>query len=193
VGIFAVLSIEMFDRECRRTIVAGDAPQAVLPSSAVRRVVAVVAVLAGAVALSAGAPASTLRAACTPKAVTVKGKPGVVECGPATATVKFQGKTIRYSGGTCTTVGPSFSLYIGTKVTGGGSPHLFYLSLEKRPGTTYTPATALVGIQLDYASYHLQTGTLTVKPGLKGGTFKGQFMKFPSTKLAGPASGSFSC
>jgi hypothetical protein len=155
--------------------------------------VVVLAVLAGAVALSAGAPASTVRTACTPKAVSVRGNPGLVQCGPATATVTFKGKTIRYSGGTCTTVGPSFSLYIGTKVTGGASPHLFYLSLDKRPGTTYTPQTAVVGIQLDYVSYHLQTGTLTVKHGLRSGTFKGQFMKFPATKLAGPASGSFRC
>jgi hypothetical protein len=159
----------------------------------VRGVIVVSAVLAGLVGLSAGAPAATSRATCTPRSVTVKGKPGVVECGPATAVVKFQGKTLRYSGGTCTTAGPAFFLYIGTKVTGGGSSHLFYVYLQKRPGTTYTPATALVGIQLDYASYRLQTGTITVKPGLTGGTFKGQFMKFPSTKLAGPASGSFSC
>src|SRR5712691_7512401 len=120
-----------------------------------------VAVVGSAIAVGALAslPAPA-RTACTPKAVTVKGHPGVIECGPATAVVRFKGKTIRYKGGTCTKQGPSFSLYIGTKVQGGGSDHLFYLYFEPKAVKVYTPTTALVGIQLHYASYHWNTGTL---------------------------------
>jgi hypothetical protein len=132
------------------------------------------------------------RLACTPKVVTVKGHPGVVECGPATATVKFKGKTIRYAGGSCKKSGPLLSLYIGTHVTGGGSNHLFYLLLEK-PAGSYTPKTGLIGIQLAYASYHWDTGTLKVKAGGKSGTFRGTLVKFPQTKSSGAFSGSYSC
>ena len=146
-------------------------------------------------AATVGALASSAvpyRLACTPKPVTVKGHPGVVECGPATANVKFKGKTIKYAGGTCKKIGPLLSLYIGTHVTGGGSDHLFYMLLQKSAGN-YTPKTGLIGLQLAYASYHWDTGTLKVKSGGKSGTFKGTLVKFPQTKSAGSFSGSYSC
>ena len=130
--------------------------------------------------------------ACTPKPVTVNGHPGVIECGPATAIVKFKGKTIKYRGGTCKKTGPLLSLYIGTHVTGGGSNHLFYMLLQK-PAASYTPKTGLIGIQLAYASYHWGTGTLKVKGGGKSGTFKGTLVKFPQATPAGSFSGSYSC
>jgi len=117
----------------------------------------------------------------------------VIECGPARASVVLNGKTIRYQGGTCTRTGTTLSLYIGTHVTGGSSDHLFYLYLLKRSPTTYTPVTALIGIQLAYASYHWTTGTLKTTTGASSGTFKGTLVKFPQTKSAGTFSGSYSC
>jgi hypothetical protein len=150
-----------------------------------------VAVVGSAIAVGALALPAPARTACTPKAVTVRGHPGVIECGPATAVVRFKGKTIKYRGGTCKKIGPVQSLYIGTHVTGGGSDHLFYLLLEKS-AATYTPKTGLVGIQLAYASYHWGTGTLKVKRGGKSGTFTGTLVKFPQPKSAGTFSGSYS-
>jgi hypothetical protein len=156
------------------------------------RGVVVTLVVSAAVAAAFAGSASPSTLTCTPKPVTVKGHPGVVECGPATATVRFKGKTIRYRGGTCTRAGGGLSLYIGTKVTGGSSDHLFYMYLGKA-SSTYTPTTGLIGIQLSYASYHWGTGTLKVKSGGRKGTFSGTLVKFPQSKSAGRFSGTYSC
>jgi hypothetical protein len=145
------------------------------------------------VAVFGSAVASSARSACTPKSVTVRGHPGVIECGPAKATIRFNGKTLRYEGGACKALGVTLSLYIGTHVTGGSSDHLFYMYLSKRSATTYAPSTGLVGIQLGYASYHWNSGTLKTTAGAKSGTFKGTLVKFPQTKPAGSFSGSYSC
>jgi hypothetical protein len=144
-------------------------------------------------ATSVAAPARSARSACTPKPVTVKGHPGVIECGPAKAVVRFKGKTLRYKGGTCKRQAGALFLYIGTHVTGGSSDHLFYLYMQLKPVKTYTPSTGLVGIQLGYASYHWKTGSLTVTAGATSGTFKGTFVKFPETKTSGAFSGSYTC
>jgi hypothetical protein len=152
------------------------------------------AVIVGAlVAVSGSAIASGSRAACTPKSVMVRGHPGVIECGPAKATIRFNGKTLRYKGGTCKALGATLSLYIGTHISGGSSDHLFYMYLSKRSAATYVPSTGLIGIQLGYASYHWSSGTLKTTAGAKSGTFRGTLVRFPQTKPAGSFSGSFIC
>jgi hypothetical protein len=158
------------------------------------KLLAAAVIVSALVAVSGSADASSARSACMPKSVTVRGHhPGVIECGPAKATIRFNGKTLRYEGGTCKALGVTLSLYIGTHVTGGGSDHLFYLYLSKRSATTYTPSTGLIGIQLGYASYHWNSGTLKTTAGAKSGTVKGTLVKFPQTKPAGSFSGSYSC
>lgn len=157
------------------------------------RLVAILLIVGAFSAVSSAPPASSSHAACTPRPTTVRGHPAVIECGPASAVVRFAGKTITYRGGTCAQQGPALSLYIGTHVTGAGSDHLFYLYLPHRTARSYTQATALVGIQLGYASYHMQTGVLKVTPGVTSGTFTGTLVTFPATKPAGTFSGSFTC
>jgi hypothetical protein len=76
---------------------------------------------------------------------------------------------------------------------GGSSNHLFYLYFEQKPVKLYTPATALVGIQLGYASYHWSKGTLTITNNAKRGTFNGALVKFPKNKPETKFSGSYRC
>jgi hypothetical protein len=64
-------------------------------------VVAVVTLLAAAAALTGTAVAGSATPPCTPKVTTIGGKPAVINCGPATATVKIGGKTYSFKNGFC--------------------------------------------------------------------------------------------
>jgi hypothetical protein len=136
--------------------------------------------------------ASEAHETCTPAPASVRGHPAVVECGPATASVKLAGRTLIYRGGTCLPQGASFSLYIGVRVKGGVSNRLFYVYLPRRAAPRYTPDSAQVGLELDYVSYRWRAGLLKIKPRLSGGTFTGTLVG-RSGKPAGRFSGSFSC
>jgi hypothetical protein len=150
-----------------------------------------VAVLA-AVPIAAGHAA---RAGCTPKHTTIGGKPATIECGPATATVHYAGKTITYSGGTCKKQAGFYSLYIGTKITGGTSKHLFFAFGSVTKDGTYTPAKFVDGFQLADGAYSLHTGTTTLSGNLHKGTFSGGTIVVSGTKSrpGGKLSGSFDC
>jgi hypothetical protein len=131
--------------------------------------------------------------ACTPVSTSVRGHPGTIQCGPASAVVRFQGKTFRFRGGTCKIDGASFSLYVGTRVVGGRSNRLFFVELPRRAATRYAPLSAVIGVQVDYFSYQWQTGTLTLISGAGRGTFNGTLMAVRSKKPSGRFSGAFSC
>jgi hypothetical protein len=64
-------------------------------------VAAVVSLLAAAVALTGTAIAGSAAPPCTPKVTTIGGKQAVINCGPATATVKIGGKTYNFKNGFC--------------------------------------------------------------------------------------------
>lgn len=144
---------------------------------------------------------STAEAACTPKRTTVNGHPATVECGPAKATVHYGGKTFTFSAGTCKrTNAPfpavAFSLYIGTKVTVGASPHLFFAFGDIRRDGTYTPANLNVGFQEKGVAYSLRDGKTTVSAHLRKGAFRGNTVVFGKGKLGAkgkPMWGSFTC
>jgi uncharacterized repeat protein (TIGR01451 family) len=141
------------------------------------------------------------RATCKPKRTTVNGHPATVECGPAKATVQYGGKTFTFSGGTCKrTNAPfpavAFSLYIGTKVTGGVSPHLFFAFGDIKRDGTYTPANLNVGFQEKGVAYSLRDGKTSVTGHLRKGTFRGNTIVFGKGKLGAkgkPMWGSFTC
>jgi hypothetical protein len=63
--------------------------------------VAVVTLLAAAAALTGTAVAGSATPPCTPKVTTIGGKPAVINCGPATATVRIGGKTYSFKNGFC--------------------------------------------------------------------------------------------
>ena len=157
----------------------------------------IVAALGLAVALAVGASghAGARRAACTPKPTTVGGKPAKILCGPARATVQYGGKTYKFSGGTCSKVG-FWNLYIGTKVTGGASPHLFFAFGEVKRDGTYPLSKFEAGFQEKGVAYDLHNGTVTLSGKLTKGTFKGGSIIFGNGRAGTPGqsmSGSFSC
>jgi hypothetical protein len=64
-------------------------------------VLATVTVLAAAAAMTGTAAAGSSAPPCTPKITKIGGKPAVINCGPATATIKVGGKTYDFKGGFC--------------------------------------------------------------------------------------------
>jgi hypothetical protein len=154
----------------------------------------VCAICLAAVAGSGHAQLHSKRAgACTPRHTTVRGHPAVVECGPATATVRYAGKTFTFSGGTCSKVG-FWNVYIGTRVTGGASKNLFFAFGSVKKDGTYTQHDFEVGFQNDYAVFDLGKGTTTLSRNLRHGTFSGTVLTGPNLRPNGKRmSGSFSC
>lgn len=141
------------------------------------------------------------RTTCTPKHTTVAGHPAIVECGPAKATVHYGGKTFTFSAGTCKrTSAPfpavAFTLYVGTKVTGAGSPHLFFAFGDIKRDGTYTTANLEVGFQEKGVAYDLHDGKTIVTGHLRRGAFSGGTVLFGKGKLGvkgKPISGTFTC
>jgi hypothetical protein len=146
-------------------------------------------------------PLQPEQAACTPKHTTIGGHPAIVECGPAKATVRYGGKTFAFSGGACKrTSAPfpalAFTLYIGTKVTGAGSPHLFFAFGDIKRDGTYATGNLEVGFQDNGVAYDLHNGKTTVTGRLHKGTFSGGTVIFGKGKLGAKGkaiSGSFTC
>lgn len=145
----------------------------------------------GTAALIAPSSAGAAAAACTPGKTTVGGKPAMRFCGTAKASAKVGARTFRFAGGACATSGPYFTINIGTLLTNSVA--------GARPGpTTYFGATVTppsTGIHLKQAlgwttggkRYSVLKNRITVKPGLRSGTFSG-------SSLSGQkVTGSFSC
>jgi hypothetical protein len=151
--------------------------------------VAVLVAAASATALAAtafasGSPRSA--ATCVPGVKKINGVNARTFCGPAKATVKVNGSTISYKGGECSKSVGLFAVNIGTVVLG---------NLKNKPEYLGVTATAKAGVQTrqTVAVVHAGKsksiiGTVTLKPGLKGGTFSGK--AFGSSAVI---SGSFTC
>jgi hypothetical protein len=155
------------------------------------------------VGLPAGGQARPLqptRTTCTPKRTTVNGHPAIVQCGPAKATVHYGGKTFTFSGGTCKrTNAPfpavAFTLYIGTQVIGGASPHLFFAAGDIKRDGTYTPENIALGFHEKGLAYSLHDGKTIVTAHLRKGTFSGRTIIAGKSKITKGKlmSGSFTC
>lgn len=140
-------------------------------------------------ALAAAAFATTSAhsaAACTEGVTKVGGSPARTFCGPATATVKIGSKTVSYRGGSCSKSSFGWSINIGTVVLGNAKnkPEYFGVTANGKAGAQPKSAVAVVHASKTYAVI----GTVTLKAGLKAGTFSGKVFGSP-TKLAG----SFHC
>ena len=142
-----------------------------------------VAALAAA-ALGTGSAQSA--AACTAGVTKVGGSPARAFCGPAKATVKLGSATVSYHGGSCSKSSFGWSINIGTVVLGNAKNKPEYLGITAKgtPGAHGNSTVALVHSHKSYAVI----GTVTLKGGLKSGTFSGKVFGSP-TKIAG----SFSC
>jgi len=136
-----------------------------------------VAVVCAAAALLATAVAGGARAAgrvatCTPGTKAIAGVPARTFCGPAKATVTLNGKTVSYKGGSCSTSIGLFSVNIGTVVLGPvkNAPEYFGVTATAKPRSQARQTIALVHA----AGHHAVIGSVTLKPGLKSGTFTGK-------------------
>jgi hypothetical protein len=147
-------------------------------------VFATAVVLATALACSARAAGNV--ATCTPGTKTIGGASARTFCGPARATVTLNGKTVSYRGGSCSTSIGLFSVNIGTVVLGTvkNAPEYFGVTAKAKAGSQSRQTIAVVHA----GSTRAVIGTVTLKPGLKGGTFSGK--AFGSKTVI---SGSFSC
>jgi hypothetical protein len=152
--------------------------------------IAVASTLSGtATALTAPAFASNspqTAAACVPGIKTIDGVSARTFCGPAKATVKMNGKTISYSGGKCSRSLGLFSINIGTVVLGNlrNKPEYFGMTASAKAGVQPRQGVSVVHAGKSQAI----VGAVTIKAGLKAGTFSGKV--FGSSKTI---SGSFTC
>jgi hypothetical protein len=137
-----------------------------------------------ATAVAAGSPQSA--AACVPGVKKINGVTARTFCGPAKAIVKMNGTTISYSGGNCSKSLGLFAVNIGTVVLG---------TLRNKPEYLGVTAGARAGVQtrqgvsvVHAGRSHAIIGTVTIKAGLKAGTFAGKV--FGSSRTI---SGLFTC
>jgi hypothetical protein len=137
-----------------------------------------------ATAFASGSPYAA--AACVPGVKKINGVNARTFCGPAKAAVKINGSTVSYKGGECSKGIGLFTVNIGTVVLG---------NLKNKPEYLGVTATAKVGVQSrqTVAVVHAGksksiVGTVTLKAGLKSGTFSGKV--FGSSAVI---SGSFTC
>jgi hypothetical protein len=144
--------------------------------------VAVAALAAAAFATSsAGSSAS-----CVAGVKKINGVPARTFCGPAKATVKLGATSVAYKQGACSKSVVGFTINIGTVVLGNlkKKPEYFGITVKATAGAHANSGVAVVHAGKSYAVL----GTVTLKPGLKSGTFSGKVFGSP-TKIAG----SFSC
>jgi hypothetical protein len=125
-------------------------------------------------------------AACVPGVKKIKGVSARTFCGPARATVKMDGKTISYKGGECSKSIGLFAVNIGTVVLGNlkNKPEYLGVTAKAKAGVQSRQGIAVVHADKSQAII----GTVTIKAGLRGGTFSGK--GFGSSRVI---SGSFTC
>ena len=144
---------------------------------------AAVAALAAAAFATSSAQSA---AACVAGVKKINGVPARTFCGPAKATVKIGTATVAYSGGACSKSAAGFTINIGTVVLGNlkKKPEYFGITVKATAGAHANSSVAVVHASKSYAVL----GTVTLKPGLKAGSFSGKAFGSP-TKVTG----SFSC
>jgi len=150
-----------------------------------------VALLAGIAAAGylGGSSAGARETACTAGVHNVGGVKVRTFCGPAKATAHVSGKTFHFHGGKCELSGGYFTVNIGSiTIAGPGvKPKFSYLGIDVKPPRPGLHHNQVVSWSVPGKGYTLFGATVTVKSGLKGGTFTGHLI------VGGNGSGSFSC
>lgn len=143
--------------------------------------------VAAALIVAASAVAAPQHAGCVAGMTKVGGVDARTFCGPAKATVHIGGKTVLFKNGKCEKGPAGWSINIGTVVLGTANkkPEYFGIAAKAKPGTQSNAAVAV-----DHAGkgFAVTGNTVTLKPGLKSGTFTGTVFG-----TSGTISGSFSC
>ena len=116
----------------------------------------------------------------------INGVPARTFCGPAKASVKLGAASVAYVQGSCTKSSMGFTINIGTVVLGNlkKKPEYFGITVPATAGAHANSGVAVVHAGKSYAVL----GTVTLKAGLKAGTFSGKVFGSP-TRI----SGSFTC
>jgi hypothetical protein len=144
--------------------------------------------VAAALALAASALASPQAATgCVAGVKKINGVTARTFCGPAKATVHVNGKTIVYKGGECSKSSFGWSLNIGTVLLGNLQQKPEYLGLAGK-AKAGTQAKATVAVVHAGKGRAIANATVTLKPGLKAGTFSGKVFGEPTQ-----ITGSFTC
>jgi hypothetical protein len=125
-------------------------------------------------------------ASCVEGVKKIGGVPARTFCGPAKASVKLNSRTVSYANGSCSKSFAGFTINIGTVVLGTtkNMPEYFGITVKATAGAHGNSGVAVVHAGKRYAVI----GTVTLKAGLRSGTFSGKVFGSP-TKIAG----SFSC
>jgi hypothetical protein len=149
-------------------------------SAASRLAVLLVGIVAAALAVSTlGATADAATAACKAGRTSYQGLQAWRYCGPAKATVKVAGKTLRFSGGSCSRRPTSFEIAIGINIvehTKKPRPRFFTIYLGKYFGRG--TAAAKDGTYKAVAAVYVSGGRVNVfEPtvALKGNRTRGSF------------------
>ena len=152
-----------------------------------KRIIGVVAAAALLVVAATAAASPERASACVAGVKKINGVSARTFCGPATATVHINGKTILYKGGQCSKSSFGWSINIGTVVLGSlaKKPEYFGITAASKPGTQGNGAVAVVH---GGKSLAVTGSTITLRAGLKSGTFSGKVFGAPTR-----VSGSFSC
>ena len=146
-----------------------------------------VLVTATVAAATAGGAASKTAGGCYSKNATIKGTPVIVACGPASAKLRYKGKSYSFKGGTCFRSGTGVTIDLGTSLVSGkqGNGGFTDFGLDLLP----TP-TRIAQVVADNGTLHL-VGSGTYSKVAVTGTFKGT-AGIPGVKTV-PFSGSWSC
>jgi hypothetical protein len=144
--------------------------------------VAVAALAAAAFATTSAQSAAT----CVAGVKKINGVPARTFCGAAKANVKIGATSVAYVQGSCSKSAAGFTINIGTVVIGNlkKKPEYFGITVPAKAGTQANSGVAVVHASKSYAVI----GTVTLKSGLKAGTFSGKVFGSPQK-----ISGSFTC
>jgi hypothetical protein len=176
---------------CRNACVSSVAHAAVASHHEQRKhmkgTIAILGILVAATLAATAFAAPERAAACVAGVKKISGVSARTFCGPAKATVHINGKTVFYKGGECSKSSFGWSINIGTVVLGNlrQKPEYFGTTAKASPGTQSNGAVAVVHAGKTLA---VTGSTITLKPGLKGGTFSGKVFG-ASTRVTG----SFTC
>jgi hypothetical protein len=152
-----------------------------------RGIIAIAGVLVTMTVTAAAFAAPQRAAACVAGVKKINGVSARTFCGPAKASVHINGKTVAFKGGECSKSSFGWSINIGTVVLGNlrQKPEYFGITAAPKAGTQSNGAVAVVHAGKGLA---VTGSTLTLKPGLKGGTFSGKVFGAPTR-----VTGSFTC
>jgi hypothetical protein len=134
-----------------------------------------------------GVPAAASASSpCAAKETKINGQTAIVNCGPATATLRYKGKTYKFKSGTCLSTAGTITLDLGTNFLGDNNHGYAHFSLTMLSVTT-APVLATSGKLTINGSAKLSSRGAT-------GTFKGLNTVIHGTSITtAPLSGSWHC